>query len=83
MIAAEIEIEAALRDVVTAVAAALLPGAMVGGPPLGAVMLPAIVRLPGAGLLLPSLLLLPRARLLLRPLGLPLLRSLLDRKSVV
>jgi hypothetical protein len=51
VLAAEIEAEAVLRDVVTAVASALRPRAMVGGPPLGAILLPGIVPLPAAALL--------------------------------
>ena len=78
MLAAEVEIEAGLRDVETAVAAALRPGAMLGGPLSGAALLPGSVRLPGA-LLLPAALLLPHSRHLLRALGLRLLAGLLDR----
>src|ERR1039458_2534238 len=59
VLAAETEIEAGLRNVVTAVASALLPGAMVGRPVLGAILLPGVFRLPTAALLYPSPLLLP------------------------
>ena len=72
VLAAETEIEAGLRNVVTAVASALLPGAMVGRPVLGAILLPGIFRLPTAALLYPSPLLLPRSGLLLVALGLNL-----------
>jgi len=51
MLAAEIETEGVLRDVGTAVAAALGPAAMVGGPVLGAILLKGIVALPAATLL--------------------------------
>ena len=57
--AAETEIEGGLRNVVTAVASALLPGAMVGRPVSGAILLPGVLRLPTAALLYPSPLLLP------------------------
>src|ERR1017187_10156000 len=70
--AAETEIEAGLRNVVTAVASALLPGAVVGRPVLGAILLPGTFRLPTAALLYPSPLLLPRTGLLLVALGLNL-----------
>jgi hypothetical protein len=59
VLAAETEIEAGLREVVTAVASALLPGAMVGRPISGAILLPGVMRLPPAALLNPSPLLLP------------------------
>jgi hypothetical protein len=48
MLAAEIQTEAVLRDVVAAITPTLPPGAMVGGPPLGAGLLPGIVPLPAA-----------------------------------
>jgi len=48
MPAAEIKTEAVLRDIVTAVTPALLPGAMVRGPVLGAILLPTIMPLPAA-----------------------------------
>ena len=51
VLAAETEIEAILGDVVPAVTSALLPGAMVGRPPLGATLPPGIVRLPTAAML--------------------------------
>ena len=76
MLAAEIEIEAVLRDVVTAVASALGPVAMVGGPVLAPVLLPGSVSLPAARLY-PSTLLLPRLRY--RPGALRLLLSALLR----
>ena len=62
--AAEIEAEAILRNVVTAVAPALRPGAMVAGPVLRAILSEGRVLLPAAAPL-PSPLLLPRMRLLL------------------
>jgi hypothetical protein len=58
VLAAEIEAEGLLRNVGTAVASALRPGAMVGGPPLCAILLEGVVPLPAA-LLQPSPLLLP------------------------
>jgi len=51
MPAAEREHEGALRNVVAAVAPALRPTAMVGGPVLGAVLLEGSVPLPTATLL--------------------------------
>src|ERR1019366_7356031 len=72
VLAAETEIEGGLRNIVTAVASALLPGAMVGRPVLGAILLPGVFRLPTAALLYPSPLLLPRSGLLLVALGLNL-----------
>ena len=51
VLGSEIEAEGVLRNVVTAVASALRPGAMVGGPPLGAILLPGIMPLPAAPLL--------------------------------
>src|ERR1019366_5096877 len=75
--AAETEIEGGLRNVVTAVASALLPGAMVGRPVSGAILLPGVLRLPTAALLYPSPLLLPRSGLLLVALGLHLRGALL------
>src|ERR1019366_9127180 len=59
VLAAETEIEGGLRNVVTAVASSLLPGAMVGRPVSGAILLPGVLRLPTAALLYPSPLLLP------------------------
>src|ERR1017187_8608067 len=58
VLAAEIEIEASLRQISAAVAATLLPGAMVGGPVLGATLLPCGVCLPAAALSRPTTLLL-------------------------
>jgi len=52
---------------------------MVGGPPLGAGLLPGSAPLPAAALLKPSSLLLPCSRLLLCALRLPLFASLLGR----
>lgn len=72
MLTSEVEIEASLRDIVTAVAPTLRPGAMVGGPVFGASLLPVIASLP-APALYPSPLLLPASCLLLRPLRLHLL----------
>ena len=40
MLAAEIETKGLLRNVVTAIASALRPGAVVVGPVLGAILLP-------------------------------------------
>jgi hypothetical protein len=51
VLASEIEIEAGLRNVITAVASTLRPGAMIGGPVLGPILLPGIVPLPAAALL--------------------------------
>ncbi len=62
------ETEAILRDVRSAVAAALRPVAMVGRPVLGAVLLPGIVALPAA-VLYPAALLLPGSCLLVGALG--------------
>ncbi len=67
MLAAKIEPESLLRNVVSAIASALRPGAMIGSPPWRAELLKAILRLPAA-LLLPAPLLLPSPCLLLRPL---------------
>lgn len=58
MSAAEREAEGRLRDIVTAVASALRPVAVVGGPVLGAVLLEGSMSLPTA-FLRPALLLLP------------------------
>ena len=86
----EIQTEAVLRNVVTAIASALCPGAMIGFPAMSAILLESAVPLPSA-LLFPSPLLLPRGCLLARALGLlltgllglllrwPLLASLLGR----
>ena len=66
MLAAEIEIEAVLRNVVIPVASALCPATMVGNPVLGSVLaflLPGSVSLPAAPTY-PSTLLLPRLRYL-------------------
>ena len=68
----EIEIEAGLRNVGTAIASTLRPVAMLASPLLSTISLPRTLSLPGA-LLLPSSLLLPRFRLLLRALRLLLL----------
>ena len=94
MFIAEIEIEAGLRNVVTAIASTLRPGAVVALPVLSAILLPCTMTLPAAALLYPSAPLLPRDCLLLRTLRLlltglfgtlflllrlrPLLLSLLD-----
>jgi len=51
MLGAEIEGEASLRNVETAIASALGPGAMVGLPVLGAILLKGVVSLPTASLL--------------------------------
>ena len=51
VLGAEIETEAVLRDVVTAVASALRPAPMVGRPAPGTTLLPGIVPLPAAALL--------------------------------
>ena len=72
----EIETEAVFGNVVSAIASALCPGAMIGVPPLRTALLPGTMPLPGA-LLLPSPLLLPRDRLLPRTLRLLLLLGLL------
>ena len=61
----EIEIEAGLRNVVSAIASTLRPGAMVACPVLRAILLPCTMPLPAAALLHPSPLLLPRDCLLL------------------
>ena len=75
--APEIETEAVLRNVVTAVASALCPGAMLAFPPCGTILLEGTMPLPCA-LLLPSALLLPRDCLLPGTLRLLLLlRALL------
>jgi len=47
---AEIETEASLRNIVAAIPAALRPSSMVGGPVLGAILLPGIAPLPAAAL---------------------------------
>jgi hypothetical protein len=78
VVAPEVEIEAGLRNVVTAIASTLRPGAMVALPVLSAISLPGVVPLPAAAVL-PSCLRLPRSRLLLRALRLLLLAGLLDR----
>ena len=67
--------EAVLRNVVTAIAPTLRPGAMIAGPVLCAILLKCAMPLPGA-LLLPSPLLLPRDCLLLGTLRLRLLPGL-------
>jgi hypothetical protein len=51
VLAAEVDIEAGLWHVVTAVASALRPGAMIGGPVLGAILLPGVMLLPASSLL--------------------------------
>jgi hypothetical protein len=51
MLEAEIETEAILGDIVTAVSSALRPAPMVGRPEPGATLLPGIVPLPAAALL--------------------------------
>ncbi|HME06117.1 MAG TPA: hypothetical protein VKG25_03670 [Bryobacteraceae bacterium] len=76
MLATEINTEGLLRNVVAAIPPTLRPGAMVGGPVLGAILLPGVVPLPAAWLL-PSALLLPSLCLLLRSLW--LLRTLFLR----
>ncbi len=48
VLAAEVEAEAVLRNVVSAVTATLGPRAMVGGPVSSAILLPVIVSLPAA-----------------------------------
>ena len=65
--ASKIESETVLRDVVTAIAAALPPSAMLVLPMLGAILLPGIMPLP-ATLLHPTSLLLPGACLFLSTL---------------
>ena len=75
MCASEIDTETVLRDVVTAIAAALGPGAMLVLPMLGTILLPGTMSLPAA-LLHPTFLLLPGACLLLSTLR-RLLRALL------
>src|SRR5437764_8103902 len=50
MRAAEGGVEAVLRNIETAVAAALAPSAMIKGPSLRAILLPGLVPLPGASL---------------------------------
>jgi len=72
----EIEIELGLRNVVTAIATTLGPGAMIAIPVLSTILLPCTMPLPAA-LLLPSPLLLPRDCLLPRTLRLLLLLALL------
>jgi len=51
MLAAEIETETRLRNVVTTVATALGPGAVLALPLLGAILLPGGMPLPAAALL--------------------------------
>ena len=77
MLAAKRYAELGLRDVITAVAAPLRPGAVVGRPVLRTILREGGVPLRAAALLSPALLLLPRSRLLLRALGLRLLPGLL------
>ena len=67
----EMEIVGVLRNVVTAIASTLRPGAMIAVPILIAILLPGTMRLPAAALFQPSLLLLPCDCLL--PRGVPLL----------
>ena len=69
MLTTEIDAEAVLGNVVTAIASTLRPVAMVGCPPLGPSLLPRAMPLPGT-LLCPSPLLLPRGCLLLGPVRL-------------
>lgn len=76
MLTAEIEAEAVCRNIVTAIATALSPSAMVGLPMLGAVLLPGAMLLPTAALS-PTALLLPGCGLLLRAL----LRRIASRLS--
>ena len=76
MLTSEIETEAVLRNVVTAIASALRPSPMVACPVLRTTLLPGSVPLPGA-LRCPCLLLLPRDGLLLGTLGVLLLLRLL------
>jgi len=63
VLAAERDTKRSLGYVITAIAAALSPVAMIGGPILIAVLLNRAVPLPGA-FLRPAFLLLPRLRLL-------------------
>lgn len=72
----EIQTEAVLGDVITPIAAALRPGAMVAFPPLGAILLKCAAPLQGT-VLFPPTLLLPCNSLVARTLGLPLLPGLL------
>jgi hypothetical protein len=51
VVAPEVEIEAGLRNVVTAIASTLRPGAMLGCPVLRATLLPGAMFLPAAALL--------------------------------
>ena len=74
MLTPEIGTVAVLRNVITAIASTLRPGAMLAVPLLSTTLLPCAMRLPAA-LLLPAPLLLPRDCLLPRAL---LLLSLLD-----
>jgi hypothetical protein len=67
VLTSEIEAEAGLRNVVTAIASTLCPGAMIAVPVLSTILLKCAMPLPSA-LLLPSPLLLPRDCLLLRTL---------------
>src|ERR1019366_1210981 len=72
----EIEAEAGLRNIVTAIASTLRPSAMIAFPALSTILLPRTVPLPAA-LFQPSPLMLPRDCLLLRTLRLLLLPGLL------
>ncbi len=65
---AEIETETSYRNVISAVAAALRPGAVITLPIGGAILLPGSVFLPSA-LRMPAGLLLPSLRLLIAALG--------------
>jgi len=47
MLAAKVQTETGLWDVEPAISSALRPGAMVGSPVAGAILLPAIMTLPG------------------------------------
>ena len=76
MLTPEIETEAVLRNIVTAIASTLRPCAMLACPLLSAILVPGTLPLPGT-LLLPSPLLLPRDGLLLGTLRLRLSLSLL------
>jgi len=78
----EIETEAVLRNVVTAIASTLHPGPMLAFPPLSTTLLPCTMPLP-ATLLQPSPLLLPRDCLLLRTVRLLLLPGLLGTLSLL
>ena len=82
VLAAEIEIVAVLRDVVAAVASALCPATMVGGPVPAPVLLPGSVSLPTA-LPCPSTLLLPRLRYCPGALRLLLLLTALLRRLLL